>query len=140
MLLPCERPDARCPGPHRHLVPFEAMSSEHEVEIARFPDASEASLLVAALAARGIPARLVSDDAGGTLPVMQALQGVSVLVPEDLAELAEESLVPPDAGSPGAIEPLHPQMGPLGRRIFALLAVLTLAVVFGLALREIVAG
>lgn len=57
------------------------MSSWKTVE--KVFDQSEAELIAAVLRSGGIPVRIVSDAAGGTLPTLVELRGAEVQVPDD---------------------------------------------------------
>lgn len=102
-----------------------------ETEVARYPSRMEAHVTIALLKSAGIPARLVSDGAGGMEPQFDWVRGVRVMVPSSLVDEARLMLVP-DEGEPA---PVDPPIRRGGRLIPLLLwAVLLLAVtaVFGL--------
>jgi hypothetical protein len=65
------------------------------VVVRRFMSEAEADLARAILAANGIEAALLRDDAGGMLPAMSLLSEIRLVVAPDDAEAAREVL---DAG------------------------------------------
>jgi hypothetical protein len=65
------------------------------VVVRRFMSEAEADLARAILAANGIEANLLRDDAGGMLPAMSLLSEIRLVVAPDDAEAAREVL---DAG------------------------------------------
>lgn len=65
------------------------------VVVRRFMSEAEADLARAILAANGIDAALLRDDAGGMLPAMSLLSEIRLVVAPDDAEAAREVL---DAG------------------------------------------
>jgi hypothetical protein len=62
------------------------------VVVRRFMTESEADLACAILAANGIEASLLRDDAGGMLPAMSLMSEIRVVVAPEDAEAAREIL------------------------------------------------
>ncbi|HEY8106748.1 MAG TPA: DUF2007 domain-containing protein [Gemmatimonadales bacterium] len=62
------------------------------VVVRRFMTQSEADLARAILAANGIEASLLRDDAGGMLPAMSLMSEIRVVVAPEDAEAAREIL------------------------------------------------
>ena len=62
------------------------------VVVRRFMTESEADLARAILAANGIEASLLRDDAGGMLPAMSLMSEIRVVVAPEDAEAAREIL------------------------------------------------
>ncbi len=62
------------------------------VVVRRFMTQSEADLAQAILAANGIEATLLRDDAGGMLPAMSLMSEIRVVVAPEDAEAAREIL------------------------------------------------
>ncbi len=99
------------------------MHSKLEVEVRCCASRVEAELAVADLVLSDIPARIVSDDAGGAFPSLQELRGVRVLVPREFEEAAKALLSRPPAVS----EPSELLRKPMDPRLQSLIGAITLA-------------
>ncbi len=68
------------------------MNSDDAVLVATFPNEYEADLAVSWLEAEGIASVVLTDDAGGALPSLQAERGVKVLVTPENESRARDIL------------------------------------------------
>jgi hypothetical protein len=112
------------------------VNSKLEVEVRCCASRVEAELAVADLAVSDIPARIVSDDAGGAFPSLQEPRGVRVLVPREHEENAKALLSRP----PAVLEPselLRKPMDPRLQSIFGAVAIASLVTLFALFLWKI---
>ena len=113
-----------------------SVNSELEVEVRCCASRVEAELAVADLVVSDIPARIVSDDAGGTFPSLQEPRGVRVLVPREYEETAKALLSRP----PAVLEPselLRKPMDPRLQSIIGAITIASLVVLFALFLWKI---
>ncbi len=67
---------------------------EGQVVIATFFQQVEADVAYSVLESAGIPARIVSDDAGGAYPFLQATRGIRIVVAPEDEERARKALEP----------------------------------------------
>ena len=101
-------------------------------ELGSFTSRGHAEMAAGMLQARGIPAQVLGDDAGGAIPhVALGMHGYRIGVPDDRADEAGELLAATDDvdPAPGAARRASPTWVTAGR---LLLAVLVAAIVLAL--------
>lgn len=103
------------------------MKDASSVVIDTFPNRSSADVARSVLAAEGIDAKVISDDAGGFHPELALNTGVNLIVAERDAEAAR-SVLGVQAGSSGPTDGLVLHRGRT-RLIAAALGVLVVAIV-----------
>ena len=81
------------------------MSEPVVVVLRKYASEIDANLHAAILEANGIPAQVMSDNAGGTLPSMSLLYPVRLMVREEDEQAAQEILDAPEAPARDADEP-----------------------------------